>query len=59
MERMRGSEVVCDLPKIKKKPLLVNFSVACPLVTLHDADQELVPPFLGVLDFLLLRSLLL
>lgn len=56
---MRGSEVVCDLPKIKKKPLLVNFSVACSLVTLDDADQELVPPFLGVLDFLLLRSLLL
>lgn len=56
---MRGSEVVCDLPKLKKKPLLVNFSDACPVVTLEDADQELVPPFLGVLDFLLLRSLLL
>lgn len=56
---MRGSEVVCDLPKLKKKPLLVSFSGACPVATLDDADQELVPPFLGVLDFLLLRSLLL
>lgn len=56
---MRGSEVVCDLPKLKKKPLLVSFSGACPVATLDDADQELVPPFPGVLDFLLLRSLLL
>lgn len=55
---MRGSEVVCDLPKLKKKPLIVSFSGACPVATL-DADQELVPPFPGVLDFLLLRSLLL
>lgn len=34
---MRGSEVVCDFPKLKKKPLSVNFSGACPVVALDDA----------------------
>lgn len=54
---------LCDLPKLKEKattPFPVHLLCKCPL-QLHSitADQELVLPFLGLLDFLLSGSLLL
>lgn len=52
-------EMGCALNGLKKKPLLASFFIACAVATLDYADQELVPSFLSVVDFLRLRSLLL
>lgn len=50
---MRGSRAMLQEKKTTK-PFLATLLSSIPCSHLMTADQELMPPFLGVLDFLLL-----